>query len=357
MFSQLWPRLTYFLGDFSFYLILITLSVFLSLVLFLKIYRSTLPQEKKKIYLSIVFVFFVLIITFSSFEAYFRYIYDQPDALGFLKVNERWHKRHVIYNSYFFRDRDFDQNKKEGVTRIGVLGDSIAFGGGIENVDDRFSNILEKKLRDGGHNVEVYNLGAPGYDTEGEIENYQKVKQLNFDIIVWEYFLNDIQRLNKSTGTPIIVKSSQQGEIVKFFSSKSFFFDWLFWRFSSRYNKTLGELRQADLARYQDLKQLKDHKEEIALFLKSLEQDNKKTVVIIFPFLYFLGPNYPAIDIHNMMSNHFRDNGAVVIDMLDELRNKNGRELWASEFDSHPNEFVHNLAAQKLFEVIAPLLK
>ena len=57
------------------------------------------------------------------------------------------------------------------------------------------------------------------------------------------------------------------------------------------------------------------------------------------------------------MANFFEDNGAEVIDLLDYLKDKNGRDLWASQFDSHPNEFVHRLAADKLFDKVKPLFR
>jgi hypothetical protein len=357
MFFNLWSRINYFLNDFSLYIILVPLSfIFCSLVVY-KIFKSKISLRNKKIYSTILFTLLILVLIYTAFEAYFRFIYDQPDGLGFLKVNKRWHERHVVYNSYFFRDRDFNPVKKEGVTRIGVLGDSIAFGGGIENVEDRFSNILEKNLISTGYNVEVYNLGKLGYDTEGEIQVYESVKHLNFDIIIWEYFLNDIQPQDNSTGTPIIVRNSKQGQVAKFLSDRSFFFDFLYWRFSSKYDKTLGELRTADLERYKDHQQLLEHQEIITSFVKNLQKENKKIIEIIFPFLYLLGPEYQATDIHDMMSNYFRENGVAVIDMLDYLKDKEVRNLWASEFDSHPNESVHKLAAEKLFKSVEVLLK
>lgn len=357
MLFNLWAHLSYFLKDFSLYIIIILPSLPISIILAFIIYKSNLKVIYKKVLISIVFTILILILTYSVFEAYFRYVYDASDGLGFLKINERWHNRHVVFNSDFFRDRNFDEKKKAGVVRIGVLGDSITFGGGIENVNNRFSNILEKKLKETGYNVEVYNLGKPGYDTEGEIQVYESVKHFNFDIIVWEYFLNDIQLLGKSTGTPIIARESKTGKTVQFLSQKSFFFDFLYWRTSQRYNRTLGELRNADLERYKDADQLKLHLAQTAEFLKKLNAENKKVIVVIFPLLYFLGPNYPAEDVHEIMSTHFKENGAQVIDVFSFLKGRNGKDLWASPFDSHPNEFVHNIAAQKIYDEVVGIVK
>lgn len=357
MLFNLFSRATYFLQDFSFYLILLAATITITLIAIYSIFKSQHSPKTKKFFLSAIFSIFIFVFSITLAEAYFRYVYDASDGLGFLKVNKKWHERHVVHNNYFFRDRDFVSEKTPGTVRIGVLGDSITFGGGIKNVNDRFSNLLEVKLNQSGYKAEVYNLGKPGYDTEGEILEYQKVKHLGFDIIIWEYFLNDIQALEKSTGTPIISRNSKQGQLATWLSDRSFLFDFFYWRLSSRYDRTLKELRRADMDRYGDQEQLVRHKEQIATFLADLEKENKKVVVVIFPLLTLLGPNYPAQNIHQMMGEHFRANGAQVIDILEFLEGKNGRDLWASEFDSHPNKEVHKLVAEKIYERIKGLLQ
>lgn len=297
-----------------------------------------------------------LILVFSAFESYFRYVYDDSDGLGYLKTNDRWLKRHVVFNSDFVRDRNFEQNKKEGVIRIGAFGDSLTFGAGIKDPNDRFSNLLEKDLKGAGYNVEVYNLGKSGLDTEAEIEYYNRVKSFNFDIIVWEYYLNDIQPANASTGTPII-NSVTAPPVIKTLSQFSYFFDFLYWRFSSKYQTTFTSLKNADLGQYHNEEVLNKHIKEINEFVASLKAENKKFVVIIFPFTHLVGPNYPATDVHQKMEQVFKDAGAdAVIDLLPDLKDKTPKDLMASRFDSHPNKYVHKLAADKLFEEVKKLL-
>ena len=140
-------------------------------------------------------------------------------------------------------------------------------------------------------------------------------------------------------------------------SAHSFFLDFLYWRISSRYQKAFVEIRKADIDRYKDQERLSEHKQEIAQFIKVLKDDNKKILVIIFPSMYFIGPNYPSADIHTLMGNYFRDQGVETIDLLNDLKGKDAKSLIASPFDSHPNEYVHNLAAERIFEKVKPLLK
>src|SRR3989304_4707165 len=147
-------RLSYFANDFILYLVLICLAfLFFSCAIF-KLYRSALSKKRRNLYLSFVSLVFAIILTYSAAEAYFRFVYDESDGLGFLKTNARWHQRHVVTNNYFVRDRDFETAKAEGVRRIGVIGDSITFGGGIKNQNDRFSNLLEDSLNKEGKNVQ-----------------------------------------------------------------------------------------------------------------------------------------------------------------------------------------------------------
>jgi len=355
MFSKIWPHLTYFFADFWGYLLLCAVSFILFIFAFYKIYKTNYSERKKKILTAIIFSLLLVIIVFSLFEAYFRFRYDESDGLGFLQVSQRWNQRHVVYNGSFFRDRDFTDKKKPGVIRIGVLGDSLTFGAGIKDVNNRFSNILEKELKDSGYNVEVYNLGKPGYDIDNEIDVYKSVKYLNFDIVVWAYFTNDIQPRN-STGTPIIVKNSQRAKILEFISSKSFFLDYLYWRFSSVYNKTIYALKNADIDQYKNPKRLPVFEQQVTDFISSLKKDNKKVVVIMLPSVALIGHDYPTF-INDIMLKLFAKNDVPVVYLYPYLKDKNSQDLRASRFDTHPNEKVHKLTADLLYQQIVKVIK
>ena len=348
-------RITYFLKDFAPYLILIFAVVVSFVVSAYKISKSQTSQGKKNLMLALCATAFALVLVFSSFEAYFRYVYDESDGLGFLRVNQKWHQRHVEFNNYFFRDKNFDQNKQAGVIRIGVLGDSITQGDGIKDVGDRFSNLLEKKLLQAGYKVEVYNLGKAGYDTEGEIETYNRVQNLNFDIIIWQYFINDIQPKDTSTGSPIIIKNSRRAKILEFISKYSYLLDYMYWRYSTVYDKTVLALRNADITQYTDQERLQKHQKEITDFIASLRSDNKKIIVVMFPSIAFLGADYPTFT-NDIMHKIFSDNQVETIDLWEDLKDQDPKKLRASRFDTHPNETVHALAAQKLYEKTTRLL-
>lgn len=359
MLINLWGHLSYFIKDFSLYLILLITSTIVLLFLILKIHKSQASNNKKNMFLLIIFTLLSFFYIYSAFEAYFRYRFDESDSLGFLRVTQRWTQRHVVYNNYQYRDRDFKTEKEQGRVRIGVMGDSNAFGYGIKNVSNRFSNILENKLKSNGYNAEVYNFAVPGFDTDQEVNEYQRVKHLSFDILVWAYFLNDIEEESNSAGQKVLQSAQKPPSgLISFLSDNSFFFNYIYWRLDARYDKTFLNIRNADLSQYSDSGVFNHHKNIIDSFTKSLEDSGKKVVVVILPFFYFF-PDYPqtAVDIHHRMDKIFADDGAGVVDMMNFVKDKNKFDLVVGSYDSHPNEYVHRLIADKLYNAISPLLE
>lgn len=358
MLINLFGHISYFLTDFHEFLFLIVFVFLCSFIAVYYIFRSSLSDRKKKIGISCIFFLISFVLVYSAFEAFFRYRFDQSDSLGFLNVTQRWYQRHVVYNNYQFRDRNFNQAKTPGVVRIGVMGDSLTFGYGIKNVNNRFSDILQKELTDRGYKVEVYNFGVPGMDTWNEIDQYhQKEAQFHPDILLWQYFLNDAEP-PKSKGTEVLANANKDiSPMVNFFSQHSFFFDYVYWRLSAKYATTFTQLKNVDLQQYQIPSVYAYHKKHIDDFMQELKTSDTKTVVLVFPFLN-LFPNYPAADIHKRMDTLFASDGAnAVVDLLPYLKGKQSKDLVVNRYDTHPNEYVHALAADKLYTAIVPLLE
>ncbi len=359
MFIALYGHLSYFIKDFHEFLIILAVSTILFIFAFPAIFRSNLKNRNKMLLLSLLFTLLSIVYIYSFFEAYFRYRFDQSDSLGFLNVTEHWYQRHVLYNNYQYRDKNFSIKKSSGTVRIGVMGDSVAWGYGIKNVDNRFSNLLEKKLRDHGYHVEIYNFSTPGYDTYQETEEYNnKDYKFNIDILLWSYFPNDAEPPANNAGSRILTNANAQiPAIVKFLSTHSFFFDYIYWRLSAKYATTFTQLRNADLEQYEIPSVFAYHKKLISNFTSQLESQNKKIVVIMFPFIQFLVP-YGNSGIDQKMHTVFtRDGVTTIVDMYPYLKGKNPSDLEVNRFDSHPNESVHKLAAEKLYDAIVPLLE
>jgi len=101
-------------------------------------------------------------------------IYD--DTLGWVPQpnTTKIHKEsdfEVLYtiNSKGYRGKEYPLEKKEGVFRIVIIGDSMSFGYGV-NDEETYAALIDKSIP----NVEVINLSVSGYGTDQELLRLQK---------------------------------------------------------------------------------------------------------------------------------------------------------------------------------------
>lgn len=90
-----------------------------------------------------------------------------------------------------FRDRDRRREKEEGVYRIAVLGDSVAFGYGVA-VEDGFVARLEALLGE-SKRVEVLNFAVSGFNPYNEAELFRGVvRDFEPDLTLVQFCVNDL---------------------------------------------------------------------------------------------------------------------------------------------------------------------
>ena len=71
------------------------------------------------------------------------------------------------WNSLGYRSQEWSEEDVSGKIKIGIIGDSFVAGHGVSDKQNRFSNLLQKKL---GDEYFVFNLGKNGNDTQEEWE-------------------------------------------------------------------------------------------------------------------------------------------------------------------------------------------
>lgn len=116
----------------------------------------------------------------------------RPGAEGKLEFSEE-----ILYrvNASGFRDQDYARPKPDGSFRIAVLGDSVAFGYGVE-MRETFPKVLERELErlaPEGQRIEVMNFGVSGYNPytqaallEDVVASYQP------DLVLVQFCINDL---------------------------------------------------------------------------------------------------------------------------------------------------------------------
>jgi len=98
-------------------------------------------------------------------------------------------------NSQGFRGRrEYQENKPQEIIRIVTLGDSFAFGFGVED-NETFSSILEERY----DNLEVINLGVAGYGIDQMYLSFQSIgAKFHPDYVLVAIYPEDFWRATKA---------------------------------------------------------------------------------------------------------------------------------------------------------------
>jgi len=103
-------------------------------------------------------------------------IFETPQFQTAVRINENG-----------LRDRQHSYQRQNNVKRVLVLGDSFAWGYGVEE-PERFSQLLEEDL-----GVEVINAGVSGYSTDQELLWYQNEGiKYETDLVILVFTGNDV---------------------------------------------------------------------------------------------------------------------------------------------------------------------
>ena len=99
----------------------------------------------------------------------------------------------VLYNGLGSRQhREFEPQKPDGTTRIGVFGDSYTANVKMQ-AHYSFTEPLDFLLNASGSPTEVLNFGTPGYGTDQSYLLYQSLtSKLEFDTVIYVFCQNDL---------------------------------------------------------------------------------------------------------------------------------------------------------------------
>ena len=278
-----------------------------------------------------------------------------PNAAIYNSVN-------ITINSKGTRDYEYSFVKQANTTRIAVLGDSIAFGMGL-NITDSFPKVLENRLNENSDGkFQVINFGVPGYGTKEELEML-KAKALKFDpdIIIISYALNDPEistslqsyfSQNPRNGTRIcrihsigIPISCGSRDFIDSLAISDFVYSKLL---------NIKDNFQGDYFTrvHKDEKLWGNAADSFNEIRKISDKNDIKVIMVIFPVLYDLD-DYKWEWVHEMVRNESDKNGFIFIDLLEAYSKYEAEELRASKDDLlHPNKKGHEIAAEEIYEFL-----
>jgi lysophospholipase L1-like esterase len=162
------------------------------------------PRKAKWFDFVIILVGTVFILEI-AFRIFFGHLYptrffEPHDTFGHFHVPGRqgWqyspeYTTYTAINSNGLRDVEYSYEKKDGVYRILIIGDSFAEGLQV-NMDQTFAKVLEKELNDAETpTVEVINAGVSRYGTDNSLLFLEK-EGLRYqpDLVIYAFYPNDV---------------------------------------------------------------------------------------------------------------------------------------------------------------------
>lgn len=135
-----------------------------------------------------------------------------PQALE----QSRWS---VHTNAQGFRGEDFAPTKAPGTLRVAVLGDSSTFGWGVEHFEtypERLASALATRLGIDRAQLEVLNLGVPGYSSfQGRVLLERTALPLAPDLVIWSYLSNDGAMTGVSDAATYAERQGARGALLE----------------------------------------------------------------------------------------------------------------------------------------------
>lgn len=199
------------------------LNVNFLLIKGLKFYKSLYVNKTVNIILLLVSILIGVILSETIFRNFLKIKYQFKENLPGMRIYpypglaydmEECQNCIIKINSLGLRGNNINISKPENTIRILILGDSATFGANVENDEETIPGRLGKRLMEEPYinkRFEVINGGIPGYDIQEIYLHYKyKLKQLNSDIVIYNFFPNDFLNskfsIEKINGKPTLVR-------------------------------------------------------------------------------------------------------------------------------------------------------
>jgi len=224
--------------------------------------------------------------------------------------------------------------------RVAILGDSVAFGHGVEAAE-AFPQVLERKLQERHLPWEILNVALPGWSTRQERIAYQRIaRKYKPNHVILAVCLNDLAELQinlaKPSGLlPVLFKHSATVRLAMGASRREI-------------GAVEDLFKQPRSAQVENAFRL--FFEEVRLLRDEVERDGAKFEVLLFPFRFQLEPNAPPPSVQERILAFASTDKVVVHDFLRQMKEEGASSDLFLDYD-HFNEKGH----QKVADWIASL--
>jgi lysophospholipase L1-like esterase len=332
--------------------LLVTGVSFLLLLLSTEAWHNFLALSKETMVVTTV----VIIAMFATGEAYLRWVYRDGMSFGsHVGPIVQMFERDFKFNRYDGPSRgpDVRGEKQPSEVRILFQGDSITWGQGVRNESLLYTNRLLARLRSEHPNIGAAVLAKPGRELDGHLFQLRKWgAKIQPDIIIYQWFINDME-FNKS-------ERPQRYWHNVFFHAPLIQISYLWFFLDYRMNLLLPSSKQT----YEDY--IRENyavgtegwtvfTEMFRVWATEAKQLTPRVLVMLYSGA---GSQDVFIDFRGRMVNLCRQEGVPVLDLspwIEARFQDDYTQMYASQFDSHPNASVHDMMAKVLYSQIKTL--
>jgi len=306
--------------------------------------RWTKPSKLRSVLMKGSVTVSTVICLFLLLEIVFYSSFAITDGSGFTLASRRWSEKywHPI-NSLGYRDVEHPPAEFQNKQVIFIVGDSFAAGYGINQIENRFSNILQRNL---GEEYLVVNVAQSNWGTAQE---YKAILSYPYPPkkIVLSYYLNDIHRVAAKAGLirPGLIEYPHN-PVLRFSINRSYFLNFVYWRLYRFQNKaTIENFWERLKLSYADPNVWAAHEAELEQIVTYTRNQGIDLTVVVFPHLTAVKDSAP---ITSKVTEFFERNKVRVLNLQPMLEGRDPATMIVNSLDPHPNEALNREVAELL---------
>ena len=300
------------------------------------------------------FVFSILLIFFLILEALVRVtgvVKREGYGLGNFGT-AKWFR--FSTNADGFREEEIPLRKPAGEFRILIIGDSFAFGQGVDR-QNTFPRRLEKTWRDRppfpGMTVRIINASKLGWNIKEEAAFFfRRAFDYQPDLILLATIPNDSEfgqtydHFHDRWITNTILWKSHLFRFV--------YVRWL-WLSFEYLNPDQNVVSHLQRLWEPGTKELSTYTEYFQQMARDARRNGLVFLQVLFPFFHRLDDSYPLNSYTEQAMQVATRADVPCLDLFPIYRGMNPRDLIVSATDTHPNEAAHAIAAEAIGRFIS----
>lgn len=246
--------------------------------------------------------------------------------------------------------------------RVVVLGDSLAWGQGVYPYTSRFPELAEKLFEERypGTDIEVVNLGVPGYNLRDHIHLLSFLLELKPDFVLYQWYVNDVEKhVDIGQFHTLTLLPDLKWHAFAMDHSVTYI---LLYRTWNQVRASLGLQKfytEYLVAKMQDPAGKASVWAQQALhkLVATIRERGVAVGIVLFPQCRSNMNEYELAFLHERVLWECAKSDIPCLDLRQAFSAFAGRmeELRASSLDSHPSKTAHRIAAEQIVEAFGPI--